>query len=145
MLTIKGLMNEKSFEYEFPEYETKETTPDAVRTCVNELWKGLIEDPGVTQLRAYLPNGEVLMPNKDVQMTWKIVGTYSEGKNGKRPTQYVFECDNELKEGQQFITMPNGIPAIATVVSCSWVPRKEVVAACKGHNLFKIKYIVKAV
>ena len=144
MLTIKCKMNGEPFETVLYQYVGKNETSEETRKLANTIWGSLLKNSEVKELRGELPDGSVMLPPKNKPMTWGIWGYFSMPANGK-PKLYPFECDTRLKEGEQFIAMPNGVPAIATVAVCRWVEREKVVKACGNHALFKIKKAIRNV
>lgn len=145
MLTIKANLKGGPFETTLFQYLGKEDTPDEVRALANDIWDSMKKNPDVKQLRGYLPDGTVMMPPEEKEMTYGVWAYFSTTKDGKHGKLYPFECDSQLHENDEFIAMPNGVPAIATVFACRWTERSKVVAACNGRKLFKIKQAIRAV
>jgi hypothetical protein len=144
VLTIKCIKNGNPFETTLFQYVGRDETPEETKSLANTIWKNLLNDSTVERLHGLMPDGSVMIPQSEKNMTWGVWGYFNVPANGK-PKLYPFECGTQLKEGEQFVAMPNGVPAIATVAACRWVEREKVVKACNGHALFKIKKAIRNV
>lgn len=142
MLVFKMKRNGEPFEVVLYKYTGKETADSETKELANTLWFDYLSDPAVTELMGVRPDGSVMLPPENKPFTWGVWAKFSDNPKAKT---YNFECKKELKAGTRFLAMPNGIPAIATVVKCSWTSRTKILQECNKKQLFCIKDIVTAV